>query len=210
MRPTLLAQEKLDSFAQSIKTDTARISQLTSSTEDLRKKDGEIFQQIKSNKQHIEELSKESREIQHNLNLYKKEMFDRHTAIRKSQALIEKNNISIRVCEEYEKQQGFFQILEKRIKMLQDGLADGFTNFTNFIDPAEAVKKIRNRIESLSFDEGAVSLRGLQKNYEESIWELSESKANGKHITPQEAKQILDRLDKALLSNALSSYWNSK
>ena len=210
MRPTLLAQEKLDSFAQSIKTDTARIAQLTSSTEDLRNKDAEISEKIKKNKQQIEELSKESREIQHTLNLYKKELFDRTSSIRETQAMLDTNALSQRVCEEYDKQTGFYQILEKRIKILQDGLADGFTNFTNFINPATAVKNIQSRIESNSFDEGAVSLRELKGNYEQSIWNLSDRKANGEHITPQEAKNVLDRLDKALLSNSLSSYWNSQ
>ena len=210
MRPSLLAQEKLDAFAQSIKTDTARITQLTSSTEDLRNKDAEISQKIKSNKQHIEELSAESQSIQHNLNLYTKELFARHNTIRQAQNILEKNDISQKVCVEYEKQTGFYQILEKRIKLLQDGLADGFTNFTNFVNPATAVKNIQNRIDSDSFDKGAVSLRGLKKTYEESIWKLSDRKANGVHITPQEAKDVLDRLDKALLSNSLSSYWNSQ
>ena len=62
------------------------------------------------------------------------------------------------ITEEFEKQATFYELIEKRIKLLQENIGDGFSNFTKFIEPVTAVTLIKNKIEGTGFDRDLVDL----------------------------------------------------
>jgi len=210
MNKNTLKQAQLDTLNEEIETSTARLEEVIKEQTELRNHSEDIRAKIKSNERENEELRKETGEVQHKLNMLERERFDLSRLINQNKNSISEDENTKKVIEEFNQQTGFYDLLTRRIKLLQDNLADGFSNFNNFLEPATAVVLIKTKIEGVGFDRHLVNLRGLKANYESTIWSFCERKVKGEVIAPQETKAVLDGIDNALLAPEISVYWNKQ
>ena len=145
---------------------------------------------------------------QQQMNTLRHELNENLLTRRDNKIALEQNAHLQLITDEYEKQNDFYSMLEKRIKTIQSEIEDGFGNFTQFIEPKVAAECIKKQIEGTGFDTHKIALRGLKNAYDTSLWQFCEKKINKITIQPQETRHLTDTLDDALMKNDVTPYWN--
>lgn len=108
-----------------------------------------------------------------------------------------------------EEQPCFWKAAEARLAKIQDELKDELPDFSDFIDPEEAIKNIRHIVDTpLSFNELAVYIRNTIQTYTNYIRDLCERKHNGVAIPLSLQKHKTVILDNFLNSQQIEVYWS--
>lgn len=208
MKANLLEKNKIKELSDQIESSKTRLGEISEKDISTRNRIAEIREKIKFNERENEELKREQADLNFSLNLLAKETTDHNSIISGNEKALAHDKHLQAVVEEHEKQPDFYETLKKRIKLLQDDLGEGFSNFSRFIEPTTAVQLIKTKIDSRGFDRHLIALRGVKSNYDASIWDFCERKVKGETISPQETKALLTKIDDMLMYDDVSVYWN--
>ena len=109
----------------------------------------------------------------------------------------------------YDRQKGFWETLESRMKLKQEELGGDLEGITEPEAPSLVIKKMQNYVDSpRSFSEQAMIIRDAIGRYQTAIKEICEFNVDGRNIPAEMKQRRLNILDAFLMSPRITGLWN--
>ncbi len=206
----LLNDKQLLEIQENLKTSTKKLNELKEQHADHTKKISDIHDSISSKNDEIKKL--EGDKIGHNNMLVKiaNEHNPLNVSINKLEKQISEHERKVAINTMVEKQPKFYDVMLKRLVRLQDDLSDCGTQFITFIEPKEAVEKIKKAANQQGFSQSTLDLRSGLENYNRLIRDMCTERVDGGTVTLEQSKRNIDSIDKWLMIPIVSQYWKSE
>jgi flagellar basal body P-ring protein FlgI len=105
-------------------------------------------------------------------------------------------------------QKPFWDAATTRLAKIQAELKDELPDFVDFLEPEEAIEKLKQSVEKNTFTQYAVDIRGAEENYSRLLIDLVMDKLDGKKIRLARHQERNSLLDRFLKSDAIEKIWN--
>lgn len=197
------------------------IANLEEQYSDLSKHIEESRESLGSLNKELRELRKERMEAENavalcdnKLNSKQQEKNATETEIVNSERVLGEINSELRdakrdaaIAELFEKQQPFWDALQKRIEFQISELDSGFEGIDEPKDAAEVVAWMQSRVEDRDFSIVANEIRGAKNHYESAVKRVCQMSVDGHRATPEHKRERLNILDRFLSNERIIGLW---
>jgi chromosome segregation ATPase len=111
------------------------------------------------------------------------------------------------IAELFEKQQPFWDALQKRIEFQISELDSGFEGIDEPKDAAKVVAWMQSRVEDRDFSIVANEIRGAKNHYESAVKRVCQMSVDGHRATPEHKRERLNILDRFLSNERIIGLW---
>lgn len=111
------------------------------------------------------------------------------------------------IAELFEKQQPFWDALQKRIEFQIAELDSGFEGIDEPKDAAKVVAWMQSRVEDRDFSIVANEIRGAKNHYESAVKRVCQMSVDGHRATPEHKRERLNILDRFLSNERIIGLW---
>ena len=185
-----------------------RQTELKEEHDGVRKNIAELQKEIKSRQAENEEAETTIRTLQRQLVTISDEHNPLNGVIEDCNQKLANHERSTKIKELLDKQTRFWEAMEKVIFNIQEELKEGMSDFVEFVEAEEAIKKVRSLMENHKFpSQETVELNEARTQYEMCIKDLCEKRIDGRKISLSEGALPIDILKKHARRDAWVKYW---
>ncbi len=195
---------------------SGKIKEASKEIDDNTKINQEKRAEYKSLNERISELEAELKQAKLDLDNANKASMTSAIMIKKLEKFKEEQEILLKADERekkilalYDRQKGFWETLEGRMKLKQEELGGDLEGIAEPEAPSLVIKKMKNYVDSpRSFSEQALIIRDAMGKYQTAIKEICEFNIDGRNIPAEMKQRRLNILDTFLMSPRITGLWN--
>jgi len=195
---------------------SVKIKEASKDIDDNKKINQDKIAEYKSLNERISELEAELKKAKFDLDNANKASITSAIMIKKLEKFKEEQELLLKADERekeilalYDRQKGFWETLESRMKLKQEELGGDLEGIAEPEAPSLVIKKMQNLIDApRSFSEQAMMIRGAIGKYQMAIKEICEFNIDGRNITAEMKQRRLNILDAFLMSPRITGLWD--
>ena len=189
-------------------------SDLSTHIEESRNNLGSLHKELRELRAEREEAQNAVARLDNQLNLKQQEKNATEKEIVNSERVLGEINSELRdakrdaaIAELFEKQQPFWDALQKRIEFQIAELDSGFEGIDEPKDAAKVVAWMQSRVEDRDFSIVANEIRGAKNHYESAVKRVCQMSVDGHRATPEHKRERLNILDRFLSNERIIGLW---
>lgn len=205
----MLTQEKIEEMRKDIEERRNGIDSLEKENSEKISKRNSDFEEMRKMEERIVSIKKHNQELNTAIQRNTADIGEHNRRILAAENMLEEDAKEKAIKALVDEQPCFWEAAKVRLAKIQEELREELPDFSNFIDPEEAIKNIRRIVDTpLSFGEVAVLIRNTNTAYTNYIRDLCERKHNGVSIPLSLQKHKTALLDNFLNSQPIEAYWS--
>tara|TARA_E500000331_G_scaffold270298_1_gene261839 strand:- start:1128 stop:1745 length:618 start_codon:yes stop_codon:yes gene_type:complete len=203
----MLSEKQLSTAKDELAKSITRRDLLSQEHQELRNHIADNDKKIKQNNQDNESLQKDNHITNVSLNKVTTEHNQLQRLIAEHEQALKDHQRDVDIKEMSEQQPGFYEVMTKRLKRVQEEISDAGNDFIAFVEAQEAVEAIEKLIEGSGYSHALEVLRSGKRSYDTHITSICTRRVDGETISIHDTKQNLDAIDTWLMRPEVINYW---